>query len=180
MAPTLDQPHTTDTGWRVLTALYVLCALGLLSSLLVHISTFLGIDLPRLLPFYLVLGAIPIGLATLSFLPSLFGQNARSIMGFMWRNSPRWLKIAMIALILYVIATLFSAAFILNLGGTPDHLNGHFVLQNHGTVLRVLSEQEFKTHVAYETRWLSTIPLLAYFSIMVRLYVTKNTHKMDC
>jgi hypothetical protein len=67
---------------------------------------------------------------------------------------PRWARYTAKVFFAYAIIN-FALFFFLSRGGTPDVRDGKYVLHNHGTVIRELSEDEYELQNAYILRGFS-------------------------
>ena len=67
---------------------------------------------------------------------------------------PRWQQYAVKGLFAYALIN-FALFFYRSSGGTPEERDGKYVLQNHGTVIRELSADEYERHSAYVVRGFS-------------------------
>jgi hypothetical protein len=134
-------------------ALSIFAITGFFSSLLVHLSTFWGIDPAKHVPWVWVLH---LGIFVV-FIPMIMGQGSAPKKEF-WNKTfaaiPRWASYTIKAFFAYAIIN-FALFFFLSEGGVPDVRDGKYVLHNHGHVIRELSENEYEWQKAYVVRGFS-------------------------
>jgi hypothetical protein len=106
--------------------------IGFYASLLTHVTTFFGFN-----PAEYVLPLIGKDLWRKLFIPC-----------------PRWARYTIIAFAAYAPINFFIF-FALSKGGSVDIRDGMCVLHNHGTVIKVLIEQECQRQQAYVLRGFS-------------------------
>ena len=127
-------------------AFSIFALVGFFSSLLVHLSTFFGIDPSKHVPWVWVLH---LGIFVV-FFPMVFVQGLKPKKDF-WRNifaaMPRWARYTIKAFFAYAIIN-FALFFFLSRDGVPDVRDGKYVLHNHGQVIRELSEDEYELQKA--------------------------------
>jgi hypothetical protein len=127
----------------------------LIISLLVHVSTFLGIDPMEKWP-----GVMFIHLAIFPpFIAALFCANRTAgpkhgAQDRVMSCSPLWLKILTGVCFAYALVN-FAVFIVLIEGGSPRERDGKYFLHSHGTVLRELSEAEFHQMQAFVVRGFS-------------------------
>ncbi|MEX6690173.1 hypothetical protein QTN47_21870 [Danxiaibacter flavus] len=83
----------------------------------------------------------------------LMRGNPVAFFKLVFKNTPTWLTI--IALAGFFYATANSALFATGQPGVPGIQNGHYVLQNHGQVIKTLTEQQYHHYKANEARGFS-------------------------
>lgn len=156
-------------------AFCVFALVGFLSSLVVHLSTFFGIDPSKHVPsvWTLHLGIFVV------FVPMLFLQRLGPKKDF-WRKifapMPRWARYTIKAFFAYAIIN-FALFFYLSQGGVPDVRDGKYVLHNHGQVIRELSEDEYELQQAYVIRGFSGHWMIFYLvPALVFWYSGKSAH----
>jgi hypothetical protein len=74
---------------------------------------------------------------------------------------PGWARVLMVCIFAYALLN-FSLFLANSGGGVPLENNGTFLLENHGTVIRKLTEVEYHVQRAYEARGFSGIWLVFY------------------
>jgi hypothetical protein len=134
---------------------------GLLLSILVHFSALLGIDVSLHFPY---VWGLHIGIFVV-FIP--FVLMSRGTLG----AKPRWTDIRQqfpgwaiaLALCVWIYVIVNFVLFILfGGGGSPNVINGEYVLSNHGRVLSHLTETAYRRHVTNEVRGFSGHWLIFY------------------
>jgi len=126
---------------------------GFFISLIVHLTTFFGIDPAKHVPWVWVLH---LGIFIV-FIPMLFVQGLKRKKDF-WpkflASMPRLAQYTIKAFFVYA-AINFALFFFLSKGGVPDVRDGKYVLHSHGNVIRELSEEEYEWQKAYVVRGFS-------------------------
>ena len=126
---------------------------GFFISLIVHLTTFFGIDPAKHVPWVWVLH---LGIIIV-FIPMLLVQGLMPKKDF-WSKflatMPRWVRYTVKAFFAYAIVN-FALFFFLSKGGVPDVRDGKYVLHNHGNVIRELTEDEYHLQNAYVVRGFS-------------------------
>jgi hypothetical protein len=90
-----------------------------------------------------------------------------------FRNSPAWLTT--IAVIGFFYAMINFMLFILSQQGTPDIVHGQYILQNHGQVIKTITEAEYNHYAANQTRGFSGHWILFYGLAMAILFPYGNS-----
>ena len=126
---------------------------GFFTSLIVHLTTFFGIDPAKHVPWVWVLHLS----IFIVFIPMLFVQGLTPKKDF-WSKflatMPRWVRYTVKAFFAYAIVN-FALFFFLSKGGVTDVRDGKYVLHNHGNVIRELTEDEYQLQNAYVLRGFS-------------------------
>jgi hypothetical protein len=145
----------------------VMGAFGLSASTAAFIGSFLGLTLDKMGKWmFLLHGGI-----FLLFLPMVaieypairanvfFGQEFE-------RGKPRWVISGINAsFILFVI--IFVLFLVLSRAASPEIQNGQYVLNNHGDIIRVLSENEYLRLKGWELRMFASGWMCFYLPITV-------------
>jgi hypothetical protein len=140
-----------------------IAAAGFLLAVIVHGLTFAHVDVIEdfssvwLLHVGLFLVAIPF---VLSARATIGGRPSLAQLGSFF---PRWARILLAVVGAYAFLN-FALFIYLSGGGAPDIRDGRFVLHNHGTVIRELSEQEYHIQRAYIARGFSGHWLFFYLA----------------
>lgn len=127
--------------------------IGFCISLLVHLTTFLGINPARHIPW---VWGLHVGIFVV-FIPMIFAQGLTPKKDFwpkMFARTPRWARYLTKAFFAYALIN-FALFFVLSEGGVPQERDGKYVLHNHGNVIRELSEAEYERQNAYVLRGFS-------------------------
>jgi hypothetical protein len=126
---------------------------GFFASLFVHLTTFFGIDPSKRIPWVWVLH---VGIF-ICFIPMLFVQRlapGKDFWSKIFAAMPRWARYTIKAFFAYAMIN-FALFYFLSKGGVPGVRDGKYVLQNHGEVIRELSENEYELQKAYVLRGFS-------------------------
>jgi hypothetical protein len=125
--------------------------IGLVLALVVHCLTFLQVDVMDRFPYvwWLHGGCFIVGLPLVLMLRKKFGHRPKPKQ--LRAALPRWAGNLLIVAFAYAILN-FGLFFFLSEGGAPAIRNGQYVLQNHGKIIRVLSESEYHTQKSYVMR----------------------------
>ena len=135
---------------------------GFALSLWVHISALRGIDLSRQYPQVWALHA---GVFVV-FLSMVFAS--RRVLGRkptlrQWRELlPRSVGLLCAAVMLYALVNFFVGALSMQ-SGTPDVVDGQYVMQDHGHVVRTISAEQYEAARASELRMFSGHWMIFYF-----------------
>jgi hypothetical protein len=127
----------------------------LIVSLVVHASTFLGIDPMAVWPgvMFIHLAIFPPFIAAIYY-ASRIGGAKQGRQDRVISSAPLWLRILAGVFFAYALVN-FAIFLVLVEGGGPHEREGKYVLEEHGTVLRELSEAEYHQHRAYVVRGFS-------------------------
>lgn len=141
--------------------------LGFAVSLIVHASTFFGVDPEAVSPMVWLLH---VGIF-LAFGPALYlnqqekkekekdNENKTKKKKQRWTDlfpaAPRWLFAMIGVFFVYGLINFGIFMHLLNEGTPTAKDDGTFVLQDHGTLIRSITEDEFHRHRAYVTRGFS-------------------------
>jgi len=127
----------------------------LIVSLVVHVSTFLGIDPMERWPgvMFIHVAIFPPFIAAICYANRIGGPE-QGCQDRVINSAPRWLRILTGLLFAYALVN-FAIFLVLVEGGGPHERDGKYFLQSHGTVLRELSEAEYHQQRAYVVRGFS-------------------------
>ena len=120
-----------------------------MASLSAHLATFFNFDVLAYFPWVWLLhigifvGVIP-----------LIGKDLKEVWRKFFLPGPSWARYSIIAFAVYAPIN-FLLFLALSKGGSPDIRNGVYVLHNHGTIIKVLTEQEYHRQQAYGLRGFS-------------------------
>lgn len=134
-------------------AISVFALLGFFASLVVHVTTFFGVDPAKYVPW---VWALHLGIFVV-FVPVVFAQRMkpqRDFWGKLNASMPRWARYAVKALFAYAFVN-FAFFFFLSKGGVPEERGGGYVLRDHGEIVRELSPEEYERQKAYVMRGFS-------------------------
>lgn len=159
---------------------------GWLLGLMVHLLSIAGVNVIDKVPFVWVLH---LGIFAV-FIPAMVDLSGRPAMkarrkadfrtrmqasGFykiVFSQTPTWLTMLTAAGFVYAVINflwVFSS-----FAGVPEIENGHYVLQNHGKLIKTLTEQEYHWHKAMELRGFSGHWLAFYGISAAILYPFKK------
>jgi hypothetical protein len=127
----------------------------LIVSVVVHVSTFLGVDPMEEWPgvMFIHIAIFPPFIAAVSYANRIGGPK-HGRQDRVTKSAPRWLQILTGVFGAYAIVN-FAIFMVLIEGGSPHERDGKYFLTSHGTVLRELSEEEYHRQQAYVVRGFS-------------------------
>ncbi len=76
--------------------------------------------------------------------------NSLGFYKIVFRHTPRWLIIIAAAGFVYTIVNFML--FMVTQHGSPDMKDGHYILQDHGKLIKILTEHEYHHYRANEVR----------------------------
>jgi hypothetical protein len=140
---------------RLLIAWCWVVAAVLVVSLVVHASTFLGIDPMERWPGVMLIhvAVFPPFIAAGIFASRTTGKQPRG-QDRVFNSAPRWLRILTGVFFAYAFLN-FAAFMILAEGGGPEERDGKYYLMSHGRVIREITEAEFHQQQAHVVRGFS-------------------------
>jgi len=97
--------------------------------------------------------------------------NPFKVYRIIFKNAPIWFKIVVFASFFYGIANFLL--FMSSQPGGPAIENGQYILQNHGTLIRVLTEQEYHHFKANEVRGFSG-HWLVFYGVAAAIFFPKT------
>jgi hypothetical protein len=127
----------------------------LLVSLVVHVSTFLGIDPMEECPgvMFIHVAIFPPFIAAICYANRIGGPK-QGHQDRVIDSAPLWLRILAGVCFAYAFVN-FAIFIVLAEGGVPHERDGKYFLTSHSTVLRELSEAEYHQQQAYVVRGFS-------------------------
>ena len=147
--------------------------------LLVHGATFFGIDLSEYVPGAW-LPAAGVGVFVVFIAAGVAANRADPGPQAGDRDEdrllaacPRRMRAALVVLFLYMPLN-FIYTLELNEGGGPEVVDGRYVLQRKGKVIRRLTPWEYRWHRAYQTRGVSGHLMFFYFASAAALTAAKR------
>lgn len=155
-------------------ALFAWTALsGFFLALAAHIAAICGVDVAGRYPFIwgLHFGIFIVLIPVYFSMKSTFGAKPALIQ---LRNEfPRWVLVLGVCMMAYTLINFLL--FIFNSeGGTPTLKHGKYVLLNHGTLIREISESEYRQFMANIARGFSGHWLFFYFFSFAWFKLRKN------
>lgn len=140
--------------------------IGFALSLIVHLSTYAGINPQKKFP---PIWLLHIGIFVV-FIPALLarnrlnnGRNKSSIPNLFDNSIPKWMKI-LCKIFCYYVFINFVCFMILMKDGSPNIISGNYVISDHGKIVRVISEQEYELYQSYVVRGFSGHWMIFYIS----------------
>jgi hypothetical protein len=82
------------------------------------------------------------------------------------RGKPRWVVRSMQILFLEFLAV-FVAFLALSNTGSPEIINGEYVLNSHGKIIKYISEREYLFLKGWELRFFASGWILGYYALMM-------------
>jgi hypothetical protein len=145
------------------TTLAIIGLVGFIASAAVHVVALVGIDASYYIPWIWVLhGGIFLALLPIA---------EKSIQPNVQWPLPRWSKILLGGLLVYVIVSL---VLFLRSTGTPDIWNGRYVLHSHGHLIRELSDREYHLERASMLRGFSALWMVFYLFPTLDFWYSKK------
>jgi len=155
---------------------------GLIAGLIVHISAILGIDVSAQFPFVWILHLgifivwIPsiIKLIILQTSTPGFRENKNKFKMYklIFDNASKPLLIVAAFFFVYAFINFFLFSSYSD-GGGPSIIDGQYVLQNHGNIIKNLTFEEYQRYQANELRGFSG-HWMAFYSLAFALLFPKN------
>jgi hypothetical protein len=140
----------------------LLALLGFLLSLAAHVAALAGVDVGKRVPW---VWGLHVGVFVV-FFP--FVMSSRKLLGprtSLWSVRtlfPTWVRVIGAAVFVYALIN-FALFITATEGGSPRVRDGHFVLLDHGRVIRELSAAEYEAMEARDVRGFSGHWLVFYF-----------------
>lgn len=161
--------------------IFYVAVTGWILCLIVHFTSLFGIDITDQFPYVWVLhlGIFVVGIPTVLYLKNneelktfkesglLNQMNPFSFYKIVFKQTPTWLAVLAVGGIFYAFVN-----FILFMGtqiGTPEIKEGHYILQNHGELIKTISEQEYHQYRANEIRGFSG-HWIAFYGIAMAIF----------
>jgi hypothetical protein len=154
-----------------------LSACGIAACVLAYIYSFFAGQVDTILPWWVLL--ILVGMALVAPIYALEYPSSRAP-SFSWkgfaRGMPSWVAPCFWVLSLIAIAHFVWSAAQDGLG-VPAIVDGQYVLDNHGRILKVLTQAEYLTLKAAELRALATMMISVYFVPLVYWWFRRSHHE---
>ena len=149
--------------------LFILTATCWTISLSIHIVSLTGFDVATWFPY---VWALHIGVFVV-FIPALlilrkFQHTPHPTYRSYFSGLPRWLIILTVACCLYAVINFFLFAF--SFHGTATIRDGQYVLLRHGSIIKTLTELEYRWHNSQAVRLFSGHWMAFYSLAMIILY----------
>jgi hypothetical protein len=171
--------------------LFYLALTGWTLGLLVHILSLLGIDVNETVPFVWLLhiGIFVVWLPVVLDLKKntelqeyqqsgmLKKMNPIGFFKIIFKETPTWMTIIAVAGFFYAFINFML--FLATQSGTLDVKDGQYILQNHGQLIKILTEQEYHHYKANEIRGFSGHWILFYGVATAVLYKFSGLTKQN-
>ncbi len=165
-------------------ALCIIAGIGFTLAVIVHLISLSGIYIGDQFPFVwaLHLGIFVVWFPTILMLRNnqkysqkarKYGDSLRMIFNAIFKDMPK--PVMFIALFCFVYASLNFFLFMnTGQGGNPSFIDGKYVLNNHGAIIKELTQTEYLELKANEIRGFSGHWMLFYCVAMGVLWPKKN------
>jgi hypothetical protein len=150
-----------------------LAVLGFVAAFGVHVAALLGLPIQDRVP---QVWALHVGIFVV-FIPAVFylkKDTAANDPLALFRGTPPWTVVALLALFLYAFINFFVSLSATG-GATPDIRDGQYVLHRKGQVVRQLSEAEYSAGRAAEVRLFSGHWLL-FYAMPAAVFLVRRRH----
>lgn len=168
-------PFTVFPSWSQVFSLVALS--GLCASAALHVASFLSrrwSEVPLGTMFVLGIGVF--ALCT----PLIVTERASTQQEDYWKRFlgrlPLWLRFVAVGLAVYTVFN-FARFFALTEGGTLHIREGSYFLEDHGRVIRELTEQGYRDQIAYQVRFFSGHLLPFYFFATVSFWLRSKSER---
>ena len=151
---------------------FYIATLGYIISLVLYGLTFNDVDAQQLALYWpLTIGMMAIWLMAIlklkasEELKALKKEGGFKLMAFLktaFKGTPVWMSV--IAGISFIFAIVNIHMLMSSSPGVPAIIDGEYVMQNHGSILQKLTEQEYKHELAIKAR-MSMGHFLAFFGV---------------
>jgi hypothetical protein len=166
--------------------LFYFAATGWALGLIINLLAWFDIDVSEYLPFIWVLhiGIFIVWIPAIIQLKkkqrpalNIFPAKPFTLIKSITHGVPQWL--VSIAIAGFVYAFINFGLFILQLPGTPDIKDGHYILQNHGQLLRQITEKEYHHYKAVTIRGFSGHWIFFYGLAAAMLYPFAKNDELE-
>ena len=134
---------------------------GLIAGFYIFAASFFGLTMDRLgaKAFLVHLGIFALGI------PLAFTERwGKGVNPF--RGKPRWVLRGMQVLFLVFVAVFFTF-LALSHAASPQIVNGEYVLNSHGTIVRHISEKDYFFLKGWELRLFASGWIVGYYALMM-------------
>lgn len=170
--------------------LFYIAVTGWTLGLIVHLLSLADFDITDKVPFVWVLhiGIFVVWLPTVRDLKKneelmeyqqsrmLNGMNPFGFLKIIFRQTPTWLNTIAIGGLFYAIINFLL--FMNSQLGTPEIQDGQYILQNHGQLIKTLTEQEYHHYKANKVRGFSG-HWLAFYGLAAAILFSSNRQKTN-
>jgi hypothetical protein len=153
----------------------------------VHLLSIVGIDVNETFPFIWLLHIgifivwIPVIMETKKNkeLQESKGSKLKQseFYNVLFNGAPNWMRMIAMGCFFYAILNFFLFTF--SQGGTPSIKDGEYILQNHGTLIKTLTKEEYHHFKANEVRGFSGHWILFYGVATVALFRFSGLTKQE-
>jgi hypothetical protein len=132
-----------------------LAAVVLVVSLVVHVSTFFGVDPMEVFPgvMFIHLAIFPPFIAAVVYVKKVSRQTGRAEEK-LFDLAPKWMRVVVGGFFVYAIANFIIFIFLVQ-GGGPEQRGSKYYLMSHGHIIRELSEAGYHQMQGYVVRGFS-------------------------
>jgi hypothetical protein len=166
----------TPTNRRLLA---ILSACAIAACIIAYVYSFFGASVDKVLPWVVLLF---VGWVALFIPIYAIEYPASRSFSFAWtgfvRGMPGWVALCTKALLLNVIAHLLWSAALYG-PGVPAIVDGQYVLDDHGRILKVLTQAEYFAHRGAALRMIATWMIYVYFLSMVYWWFRRYDKPVD-
>ncbi len=151
--------HGMSAGTR---AFYWLSIALLLITLVVHAGTFMpsAAPVPKVVLFLLYAGIVATFLSAIrAVMPMVRDVPHRQQQKLLHSYLSRTHRALFLLVLAYLFFNFLFTMLYLNEGYTPDRIDGAYVLQDHGHVKKVITEEAYWKHSRYQQRALTGHPI---------------------
>lgn len=167
-------------------ALFCFILLGWILGVVVHLLDIKGVDVTTFAPraaLVYCLCAIPASFFV-SRTPQVGAPTNKSVVvdtsikiNLLLAGKPLWVKLALVVICGYIFISIIKDHN--PPGGIPDIQDGHYVLTNHGKLIRTLTEQEYHLYRAGQIRFFSRLWLLFFSLFLAFLFPERRRETQD-
>ena len=146
----------------------ILAALGCIAGIYTFVASFFGLTMDKLgaKAVLLHLGIFALGI------PLAFAERwGKGVNPF--RGKPRWVLRSMQVLFLFFVVV-FVTFLALSHAATPDIIDGDYVLNSHGKIIRYISERDYLFLKAREVRFFASGWMVIYYGLTMHWWFPRQ------
>jgi len=121
-------------------------------SFISHFSTYFDYNPEKLFPGIFLLH---IGIFILILPVIFFKDRDKKVSNKSEEEKAGWITYLAVIFIIYMVFNFFFTIFYLKEGGEPQIINGKFLLQSHGKIIKELTQREYYAQLRYNIRLFS-------------------------
>ena len=146
----------------------IAAAPGLLAAIYVFVASFFGLTMDKLgaKAVLLHLGIFALGIP----LP-IVERCGKGVDPF--RGKPRG-ALRSIQILFFLFVATFFTFLALSHAASPEIINGDYVLNNHGKIVRYISERDYLSLKSWELRLFASLWMFAYYSLIMRWWFPRQ------